>query len=557
MASNRMGLAVHRETRKAGRMIRIVAAALAWIVLVAIVPGARAERESRVALVIGNGAYQHLPRLDNPANDAKLIADTLNGLGFTLIGGGAQTDLDRMSFEKAIREFGAALAGGSVGLFYYAGHGLQMQGANYLVPVGANPTNSADVDFEMIDAGLVLKQMEASGSKLNFVILDACRNNPFGGRGLRDSGGGLAQMQAPTGTLISYATQPGHVALDGSNGHSPYTAALAEALKKPGLRVLDVFNQVGLSVDQKTMHRQQPWQSSSPINGDFYFIGPTTVTITNPDSGKDVLYWESIKASGDPADFEDFLKRYPQSDFATLAQRRIAALRAPAPAVAPPSVSREPTPSGDGEASWSLEQRREVQRSLHALGHYQGEADGGFGAGTRAAIKEFQSYEGDPETGTLTADEHRKLLDMSQRLAVLLDLPSVSPEGVTAISVKGDARYARGWSAENGKSAKQDPAEAAYWYGLAGVDGDAKALTNLGTLMARGQGVGGADRSNAMLLWHAAAARGDAVAMYNLGVLYERGIGVTADLAKAKAWYTRAALHNHADARAALKRLGA
>jgi Caspase domain len=184
-----------------------------------------------VALVVGNQAYQHLPRLATPDNDAQLIAATLKDLGFTLIGGKAQTDLDRAGFEHEIREFGAKLAGGSVGLFYYAGHGVQVRGANHPVPVGANPTSTADVDFELIDAELVLKQMEAAGSKLNFVILDACRNNPFGGRGLRDSGGGLAQMKAPTtGTMISYATQPGNAAADGTGNHSPYPAALADTL---------------------------------------------------------------------------------------------------------------------------------------------------------------------------------------------------------------------------------------------------------------------------------------------------------------------------------------
>jgi hypothetical protein len=134
------------------------------------------------------------------------------------------------SSQVPIREFGAKLAGGSVGLVYYAGHGVQVQGNNYLVPVGANLTSAADIDYELIDANLLLRQMKSAGSKLNFVILDACRNNPLSGRGLRDATGGLAPMHAPTGTLISYATQPGNVARDGSNGHSPYTKALAEAL---------------------------------------------------------------------------------------------------------------------------------------------------------------------------------------------------------------------------------------------------------------------------------------------------------------------------------------
>jgi uncharacterized caspase-like protein len=176
-------------------------------------------------------------------------------------------------FDAAVQNFGNQLQGADVGLFYYAGHGLQLRGTNYLVPVSANPAREADVDFQMVDVGVVLRQMEASGTKLNVVMLDACRNNPFGGRGLRASGGGLAQMQAPEGTLISYATQPGNVAQDGLDKDSPYTKALAEMIRKPGLDVFQAFNQVGLAVKRATGGSQQPWVSSSPIEGEFYFAG--------------------------------------------------------------------------------------------------------------------------------------------------------------------------------------------------------------------------------------------------------------------------------------------
>jgi len=149
-----------------------------------------------------------------------------------------------------------------------------VNGSNYLVPVGANPTREADVDFQMVDVNLVLRQMQGSGTRLNMVILDACRNNPFGARGLRSSDGGLAQMRAPEGTLISYATQPGSVAQDGSDGHSPYTRALATTIKQAGLDIFQTFNQVGLAVKRETGGSQQPWVSSSPIDGTFYFVAP-------------------------------------------------------------------------------------------------------------------------------------------------------------------------------------------------------------------------------------------------------------------------------------------
>ncbi|UFZ03643.1 YARHG domain-containing protein [Bradyrhizobium ontarionense] len=230
---------------------------------------------THVALVVGNSDYQSVSKLANPANDARLVAETFQRLGFTLIGGGAQLDLDKPRFDQVVQTFGRQLLGAEVAVFYYAGHGIQLRGTNYLVPVSANPSREADVDFMMVDVGLILRQMEAAGTKLNIVILDACRNNPFGGRGLRSGDGGLAQIRAPEGTILSYATQPGNVALDGDDGHSPYTRALVDAVQRPGLDVLQAFNQVGLTVKKATASAQQPWIASSPIDGAFYFAGPS------------------------------------------------------------------------------------------------------------------------------------------------------------------------------------------------------------------------------------------------------------------------------------------
>ncbi len=238
-----------------------------------LLPLTGALAETRVALVVGNSAYRYVPSLTNPANDAKLMADTLAALGFNLVGGGVQLDLDKAGFDRAVQSFGQRLQGADVGLFYYAGHGVQVRGGNYLVPVNANPRREADVDFQMLDSRLVLLQMEGSGTRLNLVILDACRNNPFGGRGLRSATAGLAQMQAPEGTLISFATQPGNVAADGTGGHSPFTSALATTIRKPGLGLFEAFNNVGLTVKRATGGSQQPWVSSSPIAGSFYFAG--------------------------------------------------------------------------------------------------------------------------------------------------------------------------------------------------------------------------------------------------------------------------------------------
>ena len=248
--------------------------ALTLFLALALALAAPAAAEKRVALVIGNSAYQNVTRLDNPRSDALLMAETLGSLGFTLVGGRAQLDLDKSAMDTAVQNFGRQVQGADVALFYYAGHGVQVSGSNYLVPVSANPSREADVDFQMVDVNLVLRQMQGSGTRLNMVILDACRNNPFGARSLRASDGGLAQMRAPEGTLISYATQPGNVAQDGSDGHSPYTKALASTIRLAGLDIFQTFNQVGLAVKRETGGSQQPWVSSSPIDGTFYFVAP-------------------------------------------------------------------------------------------------------------------------------------------------------------------------------------------------------------------------------------------------------------------------------------------
>lgn len=299
-----------------------------------------AHADKRVALVVGNSAYANITPLDNPRNDARLMADTLRSLGFSLVGNGPQLDLDKARFDSAVQSFGTLLQGADVGLFYYAGHGVQVRGANYLVPVGANPTREADVDFQMLDTNLVLRQMESAGTKLNLVILDACRNNPFGGRGLRATAGGLAQMRAPEGTLISFATQPGNVAADGADGNSPYTRALVQTIRRPGLGIFDAFNEVGLAVMSATGGAQQPWVSTSPIKGNFYFAGLPAGGLPVPAGpAADEVAWGFLKNTTDVSALRQFLAEFRTSPRRAEAEARIAALERPSrpPTSAPPS----------------------------------------------------------------------------------------------------------------------------------------------------------------------------------------------------------------------------
>ena len=227
---------------------------------------APAVAEQRVALVIGNGQYKDAPLL-NPVNDAQAIAKALSRSGFKVM---LRENIGRAQMQVALREFGDALRNGGVGLFYFAGHGVQVKGRNFLVPVDADIQREDEVAYNSVDANQVLDKMEAANNRLNIVILDACRNNPFA-RGSRSSAAGLAQMEAPVGTFIAFATAPGSVASDGQGTNGLYTQHLLRAMLRPGARIEDVFKQVRAGVRRDSNGRQVPWENTS-LEGDFVFV---------------------------------------------------------------------------------------------------------------------------------------------------------------------------------------------------------------------------------------------------------------------------------------------
>ena len=226
------------------------------------------QASKRIALVIGNGSYANAPPLKNPTNDANDMADALAKLGFNVARG---IDLNQRQMKAMIRDFGQKLKGGGQGLFYFAGHGVQLRGRNYLIPVDASIQSEADVEDQGVDANLIMGLMDEAGNALNVVILDACRNNPFS-RSFRSVSNGLAQMDAPSGTLIAYATAPGSVASDGSVRNGLYTQELLKNMAVPGLSIEEVFKRVRVAVRSATAGKQTPWESSS-LTGDFYFTG--------------------------------------------------------------------------------------------------------------------------------------------------------------------------------------------------------------------------------------------------------------------------------------------
>ena len=226
--------------------------------------------EKRLALVIGNADYLNSNTLQNPLNDAKAIASALKDVGFTVL---LYLNSDQKTMKKAVDEFGEKLMEYTVGLFYYAGHGMQVKGNNYLIPVDAILKVEQDVEYDCVDAGRLLGKMEAAGTSTNIVILDACRDNPFARSWSGRSAGqetGLAFMNAPSGSIVAYATSPGKTASDGTGKNGLYTEAFLQYIKVPGLSLLEFFQNVRGAVEKKSNKTQTPWEMTS-LKGNFYF----------------------------------------------------------------------------------------------------------------------------------------------------------------------------------------------------------------------------------------------------------------------------------------------
>jgi len=315
---------------RAGLVLGVLLAILAW---------AEAALAKRHALVIGNAAYREQP-LANPVNDATDMAAKLRGLGFDVL---LVTDATRRRMAGAFGQFAGRLRQGDEVLLFYAGHGAQLGGRNYLIPVDAEAQTEQALEFASVEVDRLLRGLEASGSRATLVILDACRNNPFERR-FRGRSGGLAATDAARGTFIAYATAPGAVAADGDGRNSPFTAALVAELDAPGVKVEDMFKRVAVRVEELTRGRQTPWSNSS-LRGDL--ILNLTVTVVPPPvavqpgfdpRAVELAFWQSAERQDSAAGYAAYLAQYPQGAFAALARERVRALKAPQAAVPPPSL---------------------------------------------------------------------------------------------------------------------------------------------------------------------------------------------------------------------------
>lgn len=309
------------------RLLWILFSIVCWLV------PEQVQAEARVALVIANSGYdKDIGALPNPVNDGRLVAKSLEAAGFKV---SLVTDADQRGMKRAIADFSEALAKvapNATGLFYFAGHGIQVGGANYLVPIGAQIKREADVDLEAVDAETVLKQLEFAGANVNIIILDACRNNPLS-RGFRSAGGGLSRIDAPTGSFVAYSTAPGRVASDGTGENSPFATALAAEIEKPGVSLEETFRNVRGSVMAATNGQQVPWDSSS-LTAPFYFMpgapaaaDQATTGSTGDSAAVELAYWHTVENSQDPAELQAFLKKFPNGAFAEVAQIKLAKLQ--------------------------------------------------------------------------------------------------------------------------------------------------------------------------------------------------------------------------------------
>jgi uncharacterized caspase-like protein len=438
-------------------LVTLVAASQAW---------ALADTK-RVALVIGNSAYVHAVALPNPVGDAKLMAATLRDAGFTVIEG---SDVDKAAMGKLVDQFTEAAYDADIALIYYAGHGLQVDGRNYLIPVDAQLEKAAQLQTRTIPVDDLLRSLPPDPA-VGIIILDACRDNPLA-RTLAAAlpasrsasmGAGLAAVQANGeshgggGLLIAYATDPGSVAYDGKDAHSPYTAALARHLATPGLEIQSALTRVRADVSEATKGAQRPWHNASLAREVFIggeapvptapaktlIVGTGTQPATAAEPAGDVDWtveqklWDEASKRNTIAHYKLYLDQFPQGRFASVARLNIEQLEsgvasqvasvAPADpsasaaiggasvvrtAIAIPDDVRSVPGTATTEALLLLdkEKRVDLQLRLSALGHYAGTYDGALGPRSRQAIGAWQRQSGIVETTYLNQQQYSFLV---------------------------------------------------------------------------------------------------------------------------------------------------
>ena len=402
------------------RFMILLAAAGLLLLLAAPVPAAE-----RVALVIGNASYAHAPRLANPLNDASDVGAAFARLGFAVT---KLENANQAALRQALLAFTRAASAAEVAVVFYAGHGIEVDQRNFLVPVDARLASDQDVEFETVPLELVMRSV-ARAAGLRLVILDACRENPFAvsmqrAGATRSMGRGLARVEPAGETLVAYASKEGTVASDGEGRNSPYSTALLNHLEAPDLEVGLMFRKVRDAVLRATGGRQEPFVYGSLSSRGVYLTAraeplPGSESEDRPPGGDSMserltaeqlaaerLFWESVKDSTNPADIQAYLDRYPNGVYAALARNRLKALQTAAAPAAPEATAA----SVEDALGLQRSDRRLIQLGLAAAGFDPGPADGLFGRGTRGAIGRWQALRGEAVTGHLDVETAKLLL---------------------------------------------------------------------------------------------------------------------------------------------------
>ena len=384
--------------------------------------------DKRVAFVVGNSAYKNVPQLPNPAIDARSMARVLRNVGFEVVEG---SNLTRDAMTAKLLEFGKKSEGADVALFFYAGHGIAVNGTNYLLPVDADLKSEMDVKLgAAINVDLTLEQTMAD-AKVKLVFLDACRDNPFAAK-IRSAkatrsvsvDSGLAEMKSGEGTLIAFATGPGQTALDGEAGtNSPFTRALIANIASPGIEIQQAMTKVRAQVNDETNKAQLPWGHTN-LTGTVY-LNPTATPAATADAAPasvaqagevELEFWRSIKDTNKVEELNAYLTNYPNGTFKSLALARIAAIQ-DGPSTTTRNLTAGVDPSTFTEAADQISedqigldknQRRDVQRRLTGLG-FDIKATGKFDDETRSVIKRWQAARGYPTSGYLNKLQHKAM----------------------------------------------------------------------------------------------------------------------------------------------------
>ena len=418
--------------------MRFLLAAMSLAAL--LVSGNAALADKRVAFVVGNSAYRNVPQLPNPVVDAKSMAKVLRNVGFDVVEG---ANLSRDKMTEKLLEFGKKAEGADIAVFYYAGHGIAVNGTNYLLPVDADLKSEMDVKLgAAINVDLTLEQTMAD-AKVKLVFLDACRDNPFAAK-IRSAKAtrsvsvesGLAEMKSGEGTLIAFATGPGQTALDGETGtNSPFTRALVANIAQPGVEIQQAMTRVRAQVNDETNKNQLPWGHTN-LTGAVY-LNPVGIPSDKPAetanaapaapaSPVELEFWRSVKDSDKVEEFNAYLTSYPNGSFKSLALARIASLqdgpstttRNLTAGIDPATFTEEADQVSEDQLGLGKAQRRDVQRRLTGLG-FDIKASGKFDDATRSVIKRWQAARGYPSTGYLNQLQHKALVSeiVSTRVA--------------------------------------------------------------------------------------------------------------------------------------------